>query len=171
MGNNGAQDIFNASVTYNNSTANFRRLIMNKESWLLVANGSEATIYRYLEKGTSLEEIGGVGQGTRRYKDEDLVTDRPGVMSSGGDNMHGKNSLTPEITPTDKAKQDFAKLVVEELESARKKDLLTSVDIIAAPEMLGLLRDSMNSNMLKLVGKTLSKDASDKSVEQLLKAF
>jgi len=144
---------------------------MNKESWLLVANGSEATIYRYLEKGTSLEEIGGVGQGTRRYKDEDLVTDRPGVMSAGGDSMHGKNSLTPEMTPTDKAKQDFAKLVVEELESARKKDLLITVDIIAAPEMLGLLRDSMNSNMLKIVDKTLSKDATGKSVEELLKAI
>lgn len=143
---------------------------MNKESWLLVANGSEATIYRYIAKGTHLEEIGGVGQGTRRYKDEDLVTDRPGVMSSGG-SMYGQSSLKPEVTPTDKAKQDFAKLVVNELEHARKQDQLSTVDIIAAPEMLGLLRDNMNINLLKIVDRTLSQDASDKTVDELLKAI
>jgi hypothetical protein len=35
--------------------------------------------------------------------------------------------------------------------------------------MLGLMRDSMNSNLLKLIDKTVSKDGSEKSIDELLK--
>jgi protein required for attachment to host cells len=141
---------------------------MNKESWLLVANGSQATIYKYIAHGASLQEIVGVANGARRLKDEDLVTDRPGTIAPGG-GMHGQSSLTQEVSPTDKAKQDFAKDVVDQLEDARRQDKLHAVDIIAAPEMLGLMRDSMNSNLLKLIDKTVSKDGSEKSIDELLK--
>lgn len=142
---------------------------MNKQAWLVVANGSEAMIYQYLAKGSALEEVGGQGNGTRKLKDEDLVTDRPGVMSGGGSGMHGQSSLEPQVSPTDKAKADFAKQVAEEIEDARCKNLLISVDIIAAPEMLGLLRDNMNKNLLNIVDKTVSKDATGKTEEELLK--
>jgi len=141
---------------------------MNKQAWLLVANGSQATIYKYLAEGQMLEEIGGNGNGTRRYKDEDLVTDRPGVMSAGGSDMHGQSAMEPSVSPTEKAKHDFAKQVIDEVENARCKDLLSSLDIIAAPEMLGLLRDSMNKNLLKIVDKTMSKDGVEKTKEELL---
>ena len=141
---------------------------MNKQSWLLVANGSEAMIYKYIASGQALEELGGSGNGTRRYKDEDLVTDRPGVMSAGGSNMHGQSALEPAVSPTDKAKLDFAKQVVDEVESARCDSTLQSLDIIASPEMLGLLRENMNKNLLKLINKTVDKDGIDKTEDELL---
>ena len=34
---------------------------MTKQIWLLVANGSEALLYKYLDAGTRLEELGGDG--------------------------------------------------------------------------------------------------------------
>ncbi len=142
---------------------------MTKQSWLLVANGSEANIFHYLAEGKVLEEVGGLGNGTRRYKDEDLVTDRPGTMSGGGNNIYGQSSLTPEQSPTDRAKQDFARAIVDELDEARRADKLHSVDIIASPQMLGLLRDSMDSNLKKIVDRTVAKDGSEKNHEELLK--
>lgn len=141
---------------------------MAKQTWLLVANGSEAVIYKYLAAGTALEEVGGVGNGTRRYRDQDLVTDRPGVMSGGGSHIHGKDAMTSEMSPSDKAKKDFAKEVIDELDQARRQDKLHGVDIIAEPSMLGLLREAMDNNMQKLIDKSVSKDGIGKSAEELL---
>ncbi|MBT0586776.1 host attachment protein [Alteromonas oceanisediminis] len=142
---------------------------MNKQSWLVVANGSEATLYKYLAGGTALEEIGGVGNGTRRYQDEDLVTDRPGVMSGGGSHIQGKDALTSEQSPSDRAKHEFAQSVVDELESARRNDKLHSIDIVAEPSMLGLMRDLMDANLQKLIDKSVSKNAHGKDKDTLLK--
>ena len=141
---------------------------MTKQSWLVVANGSEATLYKYLAGGTALEEVGGIGNGTRRYQDKDLVTDRPGVMSGGGSHIHGKDALTSEESPSDRAKQEFAQDIVDELDDARRADKLHSIDIIAEPSMLGLLRELMDSNLQKLIDKSVSKDASDKGTDALL---
>ena len=141
---------------------------MTQQTWWVVANGSEAVIYKYLAAGTALEELGGVGNGTRRYRNQDLVTDRPGVMSGGGSHIHGKDAMTSETSPSDKAKQDFAKEVIDELDQARRQDKLHGVDIIAEPSMLGLLRDAMDNNMHKLIDKSVSKDGIGKSQEALL---
>ena len=141
---------------------------MEKQTWLLVANGSEAIIYKYLAAGSALEELGGIGNGTRRYRNQDLVTERPGVMSGGGSHIHGKDAMTSELSPSDKAKKDFAKKVVDELDQARRHDKLHSVDIIAEPSMLGLLRDAMDNNMQKLIDKSVSKDGIGKNSDELL---
>jgi len=141
---------------------------MEKQTWLLVANGSEAIIYKYLAAGSKLEELGGVGNGTRRYKNQDLVTDRPGVMSGGGSHIHGKDAMTTELSPSDKAKKDFAKEVIDEFDQARRQDKLHAVDIIAEPSMLGLLRDAMDTNLQKMIDKSVSKDGIGKSEDELL---
>jgi len=142
---------------------------MKNQTWLLVANGSQATIYQYLADGSVLEEIGGTGNGTRRFKDEDLVTDRPGVKSGGGSNMHGQSALAASISPTDKAKQDFARSIVTELEEARCKNKFSFIDLVVTPEMLGLIRDNMNTNLLEMINKSVSKDGTNKTNEELLK--
>ena len=141
---------------------------MTKQIWLLVANGSEALLYKYLDAGTRLEELGGVGKGTRRQRNQDLVTDRPGVMSAGANHIHGKDAMTTEKSPSEKAKIDFAKQIVDNLDYARRQDKLHAIDIIAEPSMLGLLRDAMDNNLLKLVDKSVSKDGIGKSDVELL---
>ena len=141
---------------------------MTKQSWLLVANGSEAIFYKYLGGGKTLEKVGGIGNSNRRYQDKDLVTDRPGVMSGGGSHIQGKDALTSEQSATDRSKQEFAQEVIDELDNARRHDKLHSVDIIAEPSMLGLLRESMDNNLQKLVDVSLSKDAVEKDTDTLL---
>ncbi len=141
---------------------------MTKQALLLVANGSEAQLYKYLDGGKHLNEINEFSNAMRRFKDQDIVTDRPGVMSGGGDNISGKNAMAPETSPTDRAKKDFAKLVISQLESFRTKDAVQSIDIVAEPSMLGLLRGEMNKHLQDLVDKEVSKDGIGKAANALL---
>jgi hypothetical protein len=109
---------------------------MQKQSWLVVANGSEATFFKYTDEGKSLQKIGGLGNSFAHKQDRDIVSDRPGVMS-GGKNIHGRDSM--------------------------------SVDIIAEPKTMGLLRNNFSSNLAALVDHTISKDAISKDNAGLLK--
>jgi protein required for attachment to host cells len=143
--------------------------IMQKQNWLLTANGSEATIFKYVSSGQSLEVVTALANGMGRKQDQEIVTDRPGVISGGGKNIMGQNALSAEESPSDKAKEDFAKSVVNALEQARREDKLHAIDIIASPEMLGLLRDKMNKSLTHLVDKSVSKDPIEKTERELLK--
>jgi protein required for attachment to host cells len=142
---------------------------MQKQSWLVVANGSEATFFKYTDEGTSLQKIGGLGNSFGRKQDKDIVTDRPGVMSGGGSNIHGRDSMSVEMSPTDKARENFVKAVADELERARKQDKLQSIDIIAEPKTMGLLRNNFSSNLAAMIDHTVSKDATSKDNDELLK--
>jgi protein required for attachment to host cells len=88
---------------------------------------------------------------------------------SGGKNIHGRDSMSVEMSPTDKARENFVKEVADQLEQARKKDKLQSVDIIAEPKTMGLLRNNFSSNLAALVDHTISKDAISKDNAELLK--
>ena len=89
-------------------------------------------------------------------------------MSGGGSHIHGKDAMTTELSPSDKAKKDFAKEVIDEFDQARRQDKLHAVDIIAEPSMLGLLRDAMDTNLQKMIDKSVSKDGIGKSEDELL---
>lgn len=141
---------------------------MQKQSWLVVANGSEATFFKYTDEGKSLIKIGGLGNSFAHKQDKDIVSDRPGVMS-GGKNTHGRDSMSVEMSPIDKARENFVKEVADQLEQARKKDKLQSVDIIAEPKTMGLLRNNFSSNLATLINHTVSKDAILKDNDELLK--
>lgn len=144
---------------------------MSKQNWMLVANGAEAKMYRYTAEGQSLELVNSLSNDASGQQDQDLVTDRPGVMSGGGKNIPGQSSLTSEESPTDKAKEDFAKTIADELDGIRRKDQLHTLDVIASPEMLGLLREKMDKNLVKLIDKTVSKDLVSKTDEELLSSI
>lgn len=140
---------------------------MQKQSWLVVANGSEATFFKYTDEGKSLQKIGGLGNSFAHKQDKDIVSDRPGVMSAGK-NIHGRDSLSVEMSPTDKARENFVKEVADQLEQARKQNRLHSVDIIAEPKTMGLLRNNFPSNLAALIDRTISKDAIAKNNVELL---
>lgn len=144
---------------------------MVKQNWLLVANGSQANIFKYSAQGQSLERVNTLTNSAANQQDQDLVTDRPGIMSGGGKNIPGQSALTSEESPTDRAKEDFAKTIATELDAARRQDKMHSLDIIAAPEMLGLIREKMDKNLAKLVDISISKDLLNKSEEELLAAL
>jgi len=142
---------------------------MIKHSCLVVANGAEATFFRYTDEGSALEKVWGLGNSFAHIQDQDIVTDRPGVMSGGGSNIHGKDAMGVENSASDKAKEDFIKEVADKIESARKQNKLESVDIIAEPKTMGILRKNFSSSLSKLIDRSVSKDGSAKSTEDLLK--
>lgn len=141
---------------------------MQKQSWLVVADASEATFYKYTDGGTDLQTVTGIANGLAHKQDQDIVTDRPGVMSGGGSNIQGKDAMRVETTPADKAKEDFVKQLVERLEMARKEDILDTIDIIAEPQIMGLIRQSCSSQLSKLFDREVSKNANQKSAQELL---
>jgi len=141
---------------------------MHKQSWLVVADASQATFYKYTDNGKDLEALTGLGNSLGRQQDQDIVTDRPGVMSGGGSNIHGKDAMRVETTPADKAKEDFTKELVERLDKARKEDKLESIDIIAEPQVMGLIRQNCSSQLAKLIDRTASKNGSQMTTQELL---
>ena len=120
--------------------------------WLLVANGSRARIIETAD----FEEIECFVNEKARLDERDLTSDGAGRFSADG---HG---AADESHHKDDSILEFADAITEFLDGARNGGRLSSLSIIAAPKVLGLLRKKMDSPL-----KTLVKEEFDKDLTQM----
>lgn len=132
---------------------------MKKDSWLLVANSSLARIFK-VRKRKELSELKVFEHPESRLHNLDLVTDKPGrdCESSG----MGRHALEPKMLPKQHEFEIFAKYLADYLENAYNQGEFDTLYISASPSLLGLLRQSLNANITKLI-----KGEADKDVTQM----
>lgn len=128
---------------------------MKKESWLIVANSSIARIFK-IEKKHDLYEIKVLEHPESRLRNIDLVSDKPGRdFESFGNARH---AMEPKTLPKKHEFELFAKAIADYLETAQNGGEFESLYIAANPSLLGLLRQSLHPNTLKLVKGEIDKD-------------
>nr|WP_136252809.1 host attachment protein [Ningiella ruwaisensis] len=135
---------------------------------VLVANGSEAKLYKYEDHGRKLVQIDNVSNAHRKDKDSDIVTDRPGVRSSGAGATNNMDAMTSETSPKEEAKHEFIRTVVDRLEDMRKNPGISSIDLVASPSVLGIVKNEMNDHLMKKIDKTIDKNLVSETPEQIL---
>lgn len=128
---------------------------MKQESWVLVANGAQARLYK-LEKMSKLEEFHTFVHPQGRLHEQDLVDTKPG---RGFDSATPtRRVMEPKTTQKELELEQFAKNIADYLEEARTQSHFTRLYIAAGPNFLGMLRKTLFPHTLELVKKEVSKD-------------
>lgn len=131
---------------------------MTGHAYLVVANRHAARMFEILDGASQIQETECLVNPYGRTSSRDMVTDRPGHMSSAsgahftrGDGMAGKALMAHNL-------EVFAQRVAKSLDDKRKKDKTYYINIIAEPQFLGALRKCLTKQTEKLVWRTLNKD-------------
>lgn len=128
---------------------------MKKENWLVIANSSIARIFK-IEKRHILHEVKTLEHPESRLRNSDLVSDKPGRdFESFGTARH---AMEPKTLPKKLEFAIFARLIAEFLEDARNQGEYETLYLAASPALLGLLRQSLNPNVSKLIKGEVDKD-------------
>lgn len=122
-------------------------------TWILVADGSRARIFKAASKGRIEEkdEMAAAHPPTR-----DLVSDRPGrTFDSVGQGRHAKE---PPTDAHEKAETAFLRSISKKLGAACQKKEFDHLIVVAAPRALGTLRNIFPGPLAHAVTKEISHD-------------
>ncbi|HEY8538147.1 MAG TPA: host attachment protein [Steroidobacteraceae bacterium] len=146
---------------------------------VVVADERRATFFDVSRPKDGLREVAVVENPVGRLKDTDLETDRPGRRFGGAQGAghgpgpaqghhHGVNgersTLLHELTL-------FAKEVGRRIDADRNGHKFDKLVIIAAPKMLGLLRQSLPSQVQSLIAAEIPKDLVNHGPDAILAAI
>ena len=127
-----------------------------RKVWILVANSSQAKIFR-AEEGSQVLVVHGVFfHDDSRLMNHDLVSDGSGRESVSM--MSGSDTYDPKTSPKMKEAHLFANELADFLQKGLNKGEYERVYIVAKPPFLGYLRQSMTPNVAKTVVSEIHKD-------------
>lgn len=137
---------------------------MKKDSWLVVANSSLARIFKF-ESRQHLKELKVLEHPESRLHNLDLVTDKPGRdFESWG---VGRHALEPKVLPKRQEFENFAKDIANHLENAFNQGEFETLYLAASPSLLGLLRQSIHPNILKIIKGEVDKDMTQMKTDEI----
>lgn len=134
-------------------------------TWIVVADASRARVLE-LHAHNHLAEIEDLVNPAERNGNADLITDNSGRFY--GDSGSGQgNTSQPAATAKQHEAEQFAGTVAQYLDDARNQHKYAKLQLIAAPEFLGLMRKKMDQGVMLLVENELAKDLSTASLQQV----
>lgn len=128
-----------------------------KTTWFLVADGARARIYATEGRALDLKpvfdhEFAAPTRAPNRAAD----SDKPGrSFDSAG---QGRHAMEREVDWQTHEKQMFSKALARELEQGANRNAYDRLVLVAAPEILGFLRDDLGKNAARLVVAEINKD-------------
>lgn len=141
---------------------------MKKETWVIVANSSQAHIYT-VDKNALSKTPTTLDHPESRKLDRDLVSAPPGrAFDSFGSHRH---SMEPVTTPKEIECNLFAKDIAQRVNSAHGEGRLERLYLAASPSFLGLLRQCLSTQAQKIVAAEVSKDLTQQSPKDIRTYF
>ncbi|MGR8935446.1 MAG: host attachment protein [Gammaproteobacteria bacterium] len=125
-------------------------------TWVVVADSGRARFFAMETRNAALREFDDMIHSEAKMRAQDEVSDRQGGIAGG----HGEGDHTFEA-PTDIKHHDavvFAQQIGAKLEHGRVNGEYENLILIAAPAFLGVLRQCLNGQVLKMVGQSLDKN-------------
>ena len=129
---------------------------------VIVADNARARIFSSHSVIKHLEEIEGFAHPEARLSNRELVRDTSGKSVD----QHG--SLDPATSPNDHEEQDFARLLGKHLKDLHNQQHFDQLILIASPKFLGVLRKALPGPLDQLVTRSIDKDLTTASVEQII---
>lgn len=135
-------------------------------TWVLVADGKRAAVFRNDGPGRGLEPLAGHRYETALPPDREMRSDRPGRTfdSAGGGQRHG---ISPPTDYHRLEKERFAEGIAERIETAALANEFDRLVVVASPQTLGVLRGALGQHAkTKLIG-TIDKDLTEESAARI----
>ena len=134
-------------------------------TWVLVADGKRATIFRNDGPSHGLAPVPGHRYETELPPDRALRSDKPGrTFDSAGDQRHG---ISPPTDYHRLEKERFAEGIAKRIETAALSNEFDRLVVVAAPQTLGVLRGALGPHAkAKLIG-TIDKDLTEETAARI----
>ena len=127
-----------------------------KSEWVLTANGTGYRIFAHDKKFLPLEEVKNLGWPSGRIPSRNIDADRPGrSFDSGG---QGRHAMEPRSDAHAEEEVRFAREIADTLAEAQRTGAYDRLIIIAAPRLLGYLRDTLPVAVRQSVAVEIGKD-------------
>ncbi|HEY0720166.1 MAG TPA: host attachment protein [Gammaproteobacteria bacterium] len=143
-----------------------------QNSWVLVANGSQARIFNLDEPKKSITLIKEFTHPESRMKTDKLSSDRSGHFMSSG--TQGSGSFNEAIDPKSYEFERFAMELAKALDEGRAANKFGKVVLVASPHFLGLIKQNMSEQLSKAISHTIQKDytaVTERDMLEQLKAY
>lgn len=137
-----------------------------KNTWLLVANGSEARLFETEFRPKTLTLLQDYKHPESREKGSELASDRPGHYLGDAGASHG--AFNEPTDPKEYEMERFAGELVKNLEAGRLANSYQHLIIASSPKFHGLLNQQMNGHLTKLIDKHINKDYTSLNERELL---
>lgn len=123
--------------------------------WYAIADGGRARFIERDENG-AYRTVVSFDSADLHHKARDLTSDAPGrVMESA---TPGRSAVEPRQDPKRAAKEDFVKLVADELAAEHERGAFDQLMLVAPPRVLTELKQKLAKPIADLVVKDLQKD-------------
>jgi protein required for attachment to host cells len=123
--------------------------------WYVIADGGRARFVERDENG-AFRTVSSFVSTALHAKSSDLGRDRPArVMESAN---AGRSAVEPRRDLKEAAKEDFIKLVAEQIESEHGRGQFDKLVLVAPPGVLTELRSKLSKPMAEIVVDDLQKD-------------
>ena len=138
-----------------------------KKTWVLVCDASRARILNEEPNGRGYTMVEAFEHAESRAKVRDLVADEngrkpagPSVGNNGPRNISGRPGAEPDTDPKEVEAQKFARELAAALEKGLNDHAYDTLTIVAPPHFLGLMRGTLNDQVVKRLTLTIDKDFS-----------
>lgn len=121
-------------------------------TWIVAADASRARILQVADRDR-LVEVENLLNPEGRLQNREIDTDGPGRFPRG-------NTWEPDVSAVEHRNELFAKRVADYLDKARNDRRYERLVVVAAPKMLGQLRQELGKEVEKLVLDEVPKDLS-----------
>jgi protein required for attachment to host cells len=133
--------------------------------WVLVADAARARLFHVEQPATTLAPAIGRELIGTNLPSRELASDRPGrTFDGGGEGRHAKQ---PPTDPARHAKGQFARDLAGLLDDERKQGSFDRLIVVAAPQLLGDLRNTISKQLRNLVAEEIPKDLSKLRPDEL----
>lgn len=134
--------------------------------WVVVADSARARLFRSEHANGELTEVRDFLNPEARMAPHELVSDREGRVSVGGDTARRHGVGDDDVTqPT--LRRRFAAAIADELGRLRCKGELTRCYLVAEPKVLGELRTALDAATAECVAGTISAGLVKHSVKDI----
>lgn len=137
-----------------------------EKTWIVVADSAHARILATTQKVDTPAEIANLEHQESRLHQQDLVSDKPGRTN---DRMGQAQHPMEEPDYREQERESFASNIVEKLEEGRQQGRFDDLILVAAPNFLGVLRNSLSKPLSKMVAQSLDKNLVDHDEESIRK--
>lgn len=141
-------------------------------TWVLAADASRARIFEISEADGHLHEIEDMVNPAGRELNQEINAEPKDRFYGRGRSVGDTTEADPE--PVMKEAERFSKRVADHLDHCRSEHRFDKLRVVAAPRMLGFLRDKLSKEVQKMVEEEIPKDISSlkkHEMEEYLKQY
>ncbi|SHF14904.1 Protein required for attachment to host cells [Microbulbifer donghaiensis] len=134
-------------------------------AWVLVANQSQARLFEAANRAGELHELETMIHPESRLNGRDLESDAPGrAFDSGGLGRHAMGNASQIHRRNG---QKFAREIAHALEKGRKEGCFEKLYIVAEPQMVGSLRESLKAPTRAAIAGEMRKNLVNCDLEEI----